>query len=175
MRVIIESWKVMEEGWWLFFPLDIFLMFNYCSALKSNEITNSVTCFGIQQPDERVRSISAGTYETRVFYQLGTEIQNVTFSCLKKFLNALGVFLSFCKSPAGLSIYWKGSTYIQKLKGKVDGCLQAGMDIVFQDLHVSFVILCWGLNRGKAITYGFNYHVFTYFTQPHLPTSDRHL
>lgn len=92
-RVANESNTRICEGYearmMTFFLLDIFLMFNYSNALKSSEITNSVTCFGIQQPDGRVRSISAGTYETHVFYQLGTEMQNVTFSHLKKFLNAL--------------------------------------------------------------------------------------
>lgn len=92
------------------FLLHIFLTLNYCSALKASEITCSATCFGIQLPDSRVRSVSAGTYKTHIFYQLGPEIHNVTFSKSSVFWT---VFLSFCKPTARINIYWKYPTYAQ--------------------------------------------------------------
>lgn len=92
------------------FLVHIFLMLNYCSALKASGITCSATYFGIQQPDSRVRSVSAGIYETDIFCQIGPEIQNVTFSKSSVFWT---VFLSFCKLTARINIYWKYPTYAQ--------------------------------------------------------------
>lgn len=92
----------------LFLP-HIFLMLNYCSALKASEITCSATYFRIQQPDSRV-SVTAGIYETDIFCQIGPEIQNVTFSKSSVFWTE---FLSFCKLTARINIYWKYPTYAQ--------------------------------------------------------------
>lgn len=58
-------WEGCEERiMGLFFLLEISLMLNYCSALKSSETTFRMTCFGIWQPDCGVKCLSTSMWHS---------------------------------------------------------------------------------------------------------------
>lgn len=58
---IWEGWGERITG---LFLLEISLMLNYCSALKSRETTFKMICFGICQPDYSVKCLSRSMWDS---------------------------------------------------------------------------------------------------------------